>query len=190
MRATLYLVRRYLVFVPSLLLGVIGAVGLWFRPLPYEVSVTLWEGAGVVAALVAGLLGGAWLLEKTLPSFRHASKLLERALSPIRLSLPLIFFLAVASSVAEEVFFRGLLMPLIGVWGQALLFGLLHPATRRGWSYTAFTFVAGLAFGYATLLTGSLLPAIAAHFLINLQGFWEVRQVQKRKRRTAVPKPY
>ena len=182
--------RRHLVFLPSLLLGIIGAVGLWFRPLPYEMSATLWEGALVAAALVAGLLGGAWLLEKTLPSFRHASRLLERALSPIRLSLPFIFFLAAASSVAEELFFRGLLMPLVGVWGQALLFGLLHPATRRGWSYTAFTFVAGLAFGYATLHTGSLFPAIAAHFLINLQGFWEVRQLQKRKRSAAVPKPY
>ena len=140
----------------------------------------------MAAALVAGLLGGAWLLEKTLPSFRHASKLLERALTGVPLSLPLIFFLAATSSAAEELFFRGLLMPVITVWGQALVFGLLHPATRRGWSYTAFTFVAGLAFGYATLWSGSLLPAVAAHFVINLQGFWEVRRLQQRKRK-AVP---
>ena len=179
--------QRYLLFAPSFVIGLIGAVWLYFRPFPYETKVSITGGLLATALLVASLLGSAWLLEKTLPSFRFASKLMERALSRIPLNLPLIFLLAVASSVAEELFFRGALLPLIGVFGQALLFGLLHPATRKGWSYTAYTFVAGLAFGYATLLTGTLWPAILAHFIINFQGFWEVRQ--KKRRRAQRPPP-
>ena len=175
-------VRRYLLFAPSLLLGIVGVVWLQFRPLALEPNVGLAGGLLTATLLVIVLLGGAWLLDKTLPSFRYASRLMERALSTVHLSLPFIFLLAAASSLAEELFFRGALLPLVTVWGQALLFGLLHPATRKGWSYTAYTFVAGLAFGYATLFTGSLWPAILAHFIINFQGFWEVRRQQRKRR--------
>ncbi len=173
--------RRYLLFAPSLLLGVVGMVWVQFRPLGLEPKVGFTGGLLTAALLVIVLLGGAWLLDKTLPSFRYASKLMERALSTVHLSLPFIFLLAAASSLAEELFFRGALLPLVTVWGQALLFGLMHPATRKGWSYTAYTFVAGLAFGYATLFTGSLWPAVLAHFVINLQGFLEVRRRQRER---------
>ena len=167
--------RAYLLFLPSLLFGALGLVWLWFRPFPYTAQLGLGGQLGLAAALTAGLLGGAWALYRTLASFRYASKLIERALRPVSLTLPLILLLAAGSALAEELFFRGALLPLLGVWGQALVFGLLHPATRRGWSYTAFTFVAGLVFGYATLYSGSLWPAILAHFVVNAHGFNDAR---------------
>ena len=154
---------------------------LLFRPLRLDadagpVTITL-----VAVGLALALLGGAWALEKLLPSFRFASHLLERALSRLDLSLPLVFMLAALTSVSEELFFRGALLSLVGVWGQALVFGVMHPAPLKGWSYTAYTFIAGLAFGYVTLFTGSLWAAIAAHFVVNLQGFLEVRRSQRRR---------
>ncbi len=172
--------RRYLIFLPSIALGIIGAVWLFFRPFPYELQTSLLGLFLTVVALVVVLLGSAWILEKTLPSFRYASSLLEQALSRFKITLPFAFALAALSSLAEEIFFRGALMPLIGVWGQALVFGLFHPMPRRAFIYTAFTFVAGVCFGYATFLTGSLWPAIAAHFVINLQGFLELRKKQQK----------
>ena len=174
---------RYLVFAPSLLFGLLGASWLFFRPLRLEADAGPLTVLLVAAALILGLLGGAWLLEKFLPSFRFASKLLERALATFPISLPLAFSLAAATALSEELFFRGALLPLVGVWGQALVFGLLHPAPLKGWSYTVYTFIAGLAFGYATLYTGSLWAAMLAHFVINLQGFLEVRRSQREKRR-------
>jgi uncharacterized protein len=172
-------VRRYLIFLPSVALGILGAVWLFLRPFPYELK-TSWLGLVVTAViLVVGLLGAAWLLEKTLPSFRYASSLLEQALSSFKITLPFALALAALSSVSEELFFRGALLPLLGVWGQAVVFGLLHPMPRRALVYTVFTFVAGVCFGYAMVLTGSLYPAIAAHFLINLQGFLELRRKQR-----------
>jgi membrane protease YdiL (CAAX protease family) len=173
--------RRYFIFVPSIALGVIGAVWLFFRPFPYELKTSLLGLILAAVALVALLLGAAWILGKTLASFRYASSLLEQALSRFQITLPFAFALAALSSISEELFFRGAFMPLLGVWGQALVFGLLHPMPRRALIYTAFTFVAGVCFGYATLLTGSLYPAIAAHFVINLQGFLELRNKQLQK---------
>lgn len=180
-RASRRLPPSLLLFAPSVLLGVLGALWLLLRPLDLPTAAPPGVVLLVAAALTVALLTGAWLLESTLPSFRHAGRLLERALLGLRLTLPLSVALALATAVSEELFFRGALLGLVGVWPQALLFGLLHPATRRGWSYTLFTFVAGLAFGYATLWTGSLWAAMLAHFVINLQGFLELRKRQRQR---------
>lgn len=168
--------RRLLPFLPSLLLGAAGALWVVLSPpaLPGRAQPLLVVGAAV--GLAALLLGAAWLLERLLPSFRHASRLLERALAGLRLSPWLTLLLAAATATGEELFFRGGLMQLLGVWGQALVFGALHPISRRGWSYTLFTFVAGVLFGYAVLLSGSLWTAVLAHFAVNLHGLLSVRR--------------
>lgn len=168
--------RRYLPFLPSVLTGFLGVVWLLYRPADLGPRVALPTLAFVTVGLTAGLLGGAWLLERTLPSFRYASGLLERALERFRPSgLEAVGF-ALLTAGAEELFFRGALQSLIGVWGQALVFGLLHPMPRRGWSYTLYTAVSGLAFGYAVIVTGSLWPGFVAHFLVNFQGLLELRR--------------
>ena len=131
------------------------------------------------AGLIFAFLGGAYLLERFVPSFRYASKILERTLSSFHITLPFAITLATLSALGEEIFFRGALLPLIGIWGQALLFGLMHPAPRKAWMYPVYTFIAGLCFGYVTVWTGSLIPAILAHFMINLQGFLEIYRKQK-----------
>ncbi len=169
-------VRRALLFVPSLALGVLGGAWVLLRPWPYSVHVGVaWQLlAGVLSAAL--LLGAAWLLERSVPSFRYASRLMENALRAVSLPAWTTLLLAAATAGAEELFFRGGLLPLIGVLPQALLFGLFHPVPRRAWAYPAFAAVAGLVFGELTLVTGSLLPAMVAHFAVNLQGLWEVRR--------------
>ena len=167
---------RYLVFLPSLLGGVIGGIWLIFRPLDLGPSAGPSLTLAVAGGLVAVLLAGAWLCERLLPSFRYASRLLEEALADLQLSVPAIVLLAALTAAAEELLFRGVLLAWLGVWGQAVLFGLAHPTPRQGWSYTAYTFLAGVLLGYATLLTGQLWAAMLAHFMINLQGFVTVRR--------------
>ena len=170
------LLRRYLPFLPSLLTGLVGAVWLSFFPTAHGTRAGLLALTLVAAALTVGLLGGAWVLERTLPSFRYASELLGRALAQLEPSGLEALLFATLTAGAEELFFRGALQGLIGVWGQALVFGLLHPMPRRGWSYTLYAALSGLAFGYAAQLTGSLWPGLVAHFLINLQGLLELRR--------------
>ena len=175
--------RRYLPFVPSVLTGVLGAAWLVYRPADLGPPADTLTLALTAAALTVGLLAGAWSLERTLPSFRYASGLLERALKRLQPSRLEALVLALLSAGAEELFFRGALQSLVGVWGQAVVFGLLHPVPRRGWSYTLYTAVSGLAFGYAVTLTGSLWPGFIAHFLINFQGLLELRRDRHRANR-------
>src|SRR5690606_21822183 len=68
-----------------------------------------------------------------------------------------ILVLAVASSVGEELLFRGALQPIMGVWAQAIVFALLHigPGLRfLPWTVSAFAL--GLVFGWMFQLTGDL----------------------------------
>jgi hypothetical protein len=89
-----------------------------------------------------------------------------------------IVILAMASSIGEELFFRGALLPWLGVWLQAGVFALLHvgPGKRfLPWTFSAF--VLGAGFGELALRTGSLGGPIAAHFAIN---FWNLRYIVRR----------
>ena len=171
---------RLLPFFPSVLLGMSGAIWVALSPPELPATASPLDIVGVAASLALLLLGTGWLLERLLPSFRYASRRLERVLAHLRLSPTMALLLAALTAAGEELFFRGGLMQLTGVWGQALLFGALHPVGRRGWSYTLFTFVAGVLFGYAVLLTGSLWTAVLAHFAVNLHGLLSVRRSSAR----------
>jgi membrane protease YdiL (CAAX protease family) len=79
-----------------------------------------------------------------------------------------IAILAAFSAVGEEVFFRGALLPWIGLVPQAVLFGLLHVGpSRRFVPWTAWALGMGLVFGVLVQITGDLGGAIACHFTIN-----------------------
>ena len=79
-----------------------------------------------------------------------------------------IAILAVASSIGEEMLFRGALMPWMGVWLQALVFALLHVGPgKRFLPWTLSALVMGLLFGFLAIETRSLGGPIAAHFAIN-----------------------
>jgi uncharacterized protein len=80
-----------------------------------------------------------------------------------------IFTLALASSVGEELFFRGALLPVVGLVPSTVLFALLHLRPQaRFLPWTAMSFVLGLAMGGMFMWLGDLSGPIAAHFTINL----------------------
>ena len=76
--------------------------------------------------------------------------------------------LAVSSAIGEELLFRAALMPVIGFWPTAVLFGVLHGGfTPRLWTWTVFALLAGVLLGWLTELTGSLLAATLCHMTVN-----------------------
>lgn len=83
--------------------------------------------------------------------------------------MPLTFLLfsAFISPINEEVFFRGFLVPRIGVVLSAIVFSLFHigygSVTELGG-----VIVYGLAAGYLYKKKGSLYSTITAHILVNL----------------------
>ncbi len=78
---------------------------------------------------------------------------------------PLAVGISLGAGVGEEILFRGLLMPWIGVWGQAILFGLAHASA--GWLSVGFTFGFGLWAGYLVRRGWSLWALITAHTLYD-----------------------
>jgi membrane protease YdiL (CAAX protease family) len=142
---------------------------VWLHPTP-------WLGLrGPVAhaySLAFGLALGALVVlgtRRMVERFGWAQEL-ARALRPFASDLTGggIVVVAVLSSVGEELLFRGLVQPWVGIWLQALLFGLLHqmPGPSR-WAWVAWASVVGLVFGAVFAGTGSLLGPIVAHAIIN-----------------------
>jgi membrane protease YdiL (CAAX protease family) len=137
--------------------------------------------AGTLAGLAAGLVL-VFASRMALYRFEWARALhreLRHMLFP--LAAPEIVVLAAASSVGEEMFFRGALLPSIGILGSSALFALLHigPKTRH-LPWTLSSFGAGLLFGAMFLWTGDLTGPVIAHFLINFLNLRHVAEVELR----------
>jgi uncharacterized protein len=91
---------------------------------------------------------------------------------------------AVASGLGEELFFRGLLVPLVGMWISSVGFGLLHQVRGRArWAWAAWAAIMGFVFALLFELTGSLLGPILAHVIINTANLRYIRD------RAPEPKP-
>jgi membrane protease YdiL (CAAX protease family) len=90
--------------------------------------------------------------------------------------------IAVAPGVCEELLFRGLvlqcLLPRLGaalaVAGSALLFGIIHLDFSSGGATlyrVPFAIAVGVGFALLRLRSGSLVPAMLAHALVNATTF-------------------
>lgn len=79
-----------------------------------------------------------------------------------------IVVLAVTSAGGEELLFRGLLAPWIGLVPQALIFGLAHQIPGRSrWVWATWASAMGVLLGSIFQLTGSLVGPVVAHALVN-----------------------
>lgn len=84
----------------------------------------------------------------------------------LALSWPLVIAVSLGAGIGEEVFFRGVAQKYVGVWGQAVFFGLFHAA--NGWLGITVTFAIGLVFGLLVRRGWSLWTVIAAHTCYDL----------------------
>ncbi len=117
---------------------------------------------GAAEELVRRALGQELTTGILIAKLAHKSSVLEL--------LCLLLSVAVLPGIAEEILFRGVITRQLSRYSKlevlvlpSVLFGLAHiePAQATG------TVILGLAFGYARLATGSILPAMAAHILNN-----------------------
>jgi membrane protease YdiL (CAAX protease family) len=83
------------------------------------------------------------------------------------LPLYLLVFSIVIAPINEELLFRGLLVPRVGILVSAVLFALPHLLVYSSVSELIGAFAFGLIAGYAFKKTGSIYPSIIAHILVN-----------------------
>lgn len=157
-------------------LAILGAVAAWADGRSPLTTSALWSASSgwrLAASVALGLALGATshgVTRVVLARYRWARTLADDLVPAVR-SAPTrtLWALALASGVSEELFFRGLLVPLVGVLASALAFGLIHRA--RGevqLPYAVWATLMGLTFGAVFVTTGHLAGAIVAHALSNL----------------------
>ena len=133
-------------------------------------------GIGLGVALLSSVIYEVW------DSYRIAAQeYLQMVLQPLE---PIdIIWLGLLPGLSEEMLFRGVALPALGMNAIALVvtsvvFGLLHMANTKYLSYTVWAIAVGMMLGAVTIHTGNLLAAIAAHVTTNsLSGIiWKYRQ--------------
>lgn len=83
------------------------------------------------------------------------------------LTWPLVGFITLASGIGEEIYFRGILRRWIGIWPQAIAFGLAHAAGAYP-PQILFAMAIGVLFGYLLRRGWSLVTMMVAHAGYNL----------------------
>lgn len=77
-----------------------------------------------------------------------------------------LIFTFLIAPINEEIFFRGLLVPRIGIIISAVIFAILHLSYLSISEFAAALFF-GLVAGYVYKKTTSLYPSILAHMIVN-----------------------
>ena len=144
---------------------------------PAHLTTEDWAGLARGLALAGGLglcvvMGSRWLTRR----FEWASALhgeLRELLGP--LTSWEILLLSLLSAFGEEILFRGVMHPRLGLWAAALLFAAFHFPYRRSLvPWTFFALVLGVVLGWLTDTFQSLWPAIFLHFFINYFNLHEL----------------
>ncbi len=142
----------------------------WSLPNPWLSLVE--SGARLWFSLLLGLAIGGLVVMSTRWLVQNVRVVagLHDTLRPLSrdMSNTTILVLALSSSIGEELLFRGLFQPAIGLWPQAILFGLLHQIGGKGrWLWPIWAMAMGGLLGSMYALTGSLLGPIVSHAMIN-----------------------
>lgn len=161
--ALLVLARLWLVFDPAVLLPV-----LWDKE-----DALLGVGLGVLITLLSAAVYRFW------PAYRESANFyLDLILRP--LTWLDIIWLGLLPGMSEELLFRGVMLPSLGLNGVGLvvssvIFGVMHFSGSQKWAYVIWAAAIGAILGSSVLLTGNLLVPIIAHILTNLISsyFWK-----------------
>lgn len=116
------------------------------------------------------------------PYRKSADYYLEVVLKP--LAMPDLIWLGLLPGLSEELLFRGVMLPALGmdhvaVIVSSLCFGILHLSGSEQWPYVIWATIIGIILGYSALLSGNLLVPIIAHMLTNLISsyLWKIQRL-------------
>jgi hypothetical protein len=128
-----------------------------------------------------GITGASAIAYRLWPGYRHSADLyLKMVLQP--LAWADLVWMGLLPGLSEELLFRGVMLPAIGlnasgVIFSSLCFGILHLSGLQQWPYVVWATFIGLILGISALLSGNLLVPIVAHITTNLLAslVWKAR---------------
>jgi len=168
--------------ITALILLLITRLWLWLDPislLPLRVSLMdalFGLGLGVAITLASAIAYQLW------PAYRRSADVyLQLVLSP--LTGIDVLWLGLLPGLSEELLFRGVMLPAIGLTGfglaiSSVCFGVLHLSSLEQWPYGLWATVIGLVLGGSALISGNLLVPLLAHIVTNVMSslVWKLRQ--------------
>jgi membrane protease YdiL (CAAX protease family) len=152
--------------------GAASALALGIDPIACDGWLGARGAEAVLSSLVIGISIGAGTIATTQAMVRRTAwaRALHAALRPAVHGAgdASLLAIALASAVGEELLFRGLLVPLVGVLLSSLIFGALHQVRGPArWGWVALATTMGLLLAVLFRATGSLAGSVAAHAAIN-----------------------
>jgi membrane protease YdiL (CAAX protease family) len=168
--------------VTAVVLMLIAKVWLYFEPgvlLPLKLSWVdglMGLGLGLGITLASGLIYRLW------PAYRQSADVyLAMVLQPLH--WPDLIWLGLLPGLSEELLFRGVMLPaiglnMLGIVVSAASFGVLHLSGLQQWTYMVWATAIGLVLAAGAVLSGNLLVPIVAHTVTNLasSAVWKLRQ--------------
>jgi len=141
----------------------------WVYPEPWFPAA---PAVGLVTSAVLGLVLATALIALTRVSVARYewARRLHNELRPVARDLTAgqILMVAGLSSLGEELLFRGLLTPTVGIPVSALLFGLAHQIKGPSrWVWVGWATAVGAGLGVIFAVTGSLVGPLLAHAVVN-----------------------
>ena len=123
---------------------------------------------GIVFGIVTAMAG--WQIVE-LPIMVKTKALFAGLIKPLKLDNSQIVFISICAGVGEELFFRGAIQPMLGIWMTSIMFVLLHgylnpfnlPLTYYGIYMVLVIGVIGLMTEHLGILTSMI-----AHTLIDV----------------------
>lgn len=177
---------RFQVLIAMAATAILLLIGarLWlFLDSTTEMLPLTWSGTAALTGvgLGLGITAASSLLYQIWSAYRQsADYYLELVIKP--LALPDLIWLGLLPGLSEELLFRGVMLPALGLtwFGLALsslCFGVLHFSGSQQWSYVIWATLIGSLLGYSAILSGNLLVPIVAHITTNLISscIWKLR---------------
>ena len=178
----------WMVIVPQIGILLISTLWIFFFPqdnvskyLNLSLQI-LFEG--VLTGCGLALAGyGFYVFAKKTKKFYEAVELFEQILSPSFKNLKLIdvLLLSFIAGFDEEVFFRGLIFPKIGIILSSLAFGILHFPGKKYWIYAVWATGSAALFAYLFSVSNSLWLPITAHIINNFIGMVLLTRMANKK---------
>jgi uncharacterized protein len=133
---------------------------------------------GVLAALMLGVVNLVFLRMEGShwpgAALRHVCRVIVRPLFE-HVRVWHIVVISVLAGLGEELLFRGVLQPLIGLPLASLVFGAVHVGGRGFVGYGVWAACIGALFGWLMVETGGLLAPIVAHAVYDALALAYVR---------------
>ncbi|MFM2313822.1 MAG: hypothetical protein RLZZ04_3098 [Cyanobacteriota bacterium] len=135
-------------------------------------------------ALAAGITLASGIIYRLWPAYRRSADIyLELVIKPLEWSD--LIWLGLLPGLSEELLFRGVMLPALGlnlgaVLVTSVLFGVLHLSGNGQWPYVVWATIVGFALGYCALVSGNLLVPVVAHIITNLVSglLWKINHRQ------------